>query len=323
LYKEKYMRIVLTGAAGFLGSHLTDRLIYEGHQVIGLDNFITGDEANIAHLFTNPAFQLIRQDVSTYIDIPGQIDYVMHFASPASPNPASPLGYPNLPIQTLKAGALGTLNTLGLAKAHRAKYLLASTSEVYGDPQIHPQPETYWGNCDPIGPRSVYDEAKRFAEALTMAYHRFHGVDTHIVRIFNTFGPRMRLDDGRVVPNFILQALHHQALTIYGSGEQTRSFCYVTDLVEGIFRLMWTDMHDPVNIGNPNETTIRDFALLINELTGNEAGTVTLFAEGLGDDPQKRQPDITRARELLNWEPQVDLRSGLRETIAYFQTKIG
>jgi len=317
------MRIVLTGAAGFLGSHLTDRLIYEGHQVIGLDNFITGDEANIAHLFTNPAFQRIRQDVSTYIDIPGQIDYVMHFASPASPNPASPLGYPNLPIQTLKAGALGTLNTLGLAKAHRAKYLLASTSEVYGDPQIHPQPETYWGNCDPIGPRSVYDEAKRFAEALTMAYHRFHGVDTHIVRIFNTFGPRMRLDDGRVVPNFILQALHHQALTIYGSGEQTRSFCYVTDLVEGIFRLMWTDMHDPVNIGNPNETTIRDFALLINELTGNEAGTVTLFAEGLGDDPQKRQPDITRARELLNWEPQVNLRSGLRETIAYFQTKIG
>ena len=317
------MRIVLTGAAGFLGSHLTDRLIYEGHQVIGLDNFITGDEANIAHLLNNPAFQLIRQDVSTYIDIPGQIDYVMHFASPASPNPASPLGYPNLPIQTLKAGALGTLNTLGLAKAHRAKYLLASTSEVYGDPQIHPQPETYWGNCDPIGPRSVYDEAKRFAEALTMAYHRFHGVDTHIVRIFNTFGPRMRLDDGRVVPNFILQALHHQALTIYGSGEQTRSFCFVTDLVEGIFRLMWTDMHDPVNIGNPNETTIRDFALLINELTGNEAGTVTLFAEGLGDDPQKRQPDITRARELLNWEPQVDLRSGLRETIAYFQTKIG
>ena len=317
------MRIVLTGAAGFLGSHLTDRLIYEGHQVIGLDNFITGDEANIAHLFNNPAFQLIRQDVSTYIDIPGQIDYVMHFASPASPNPASPLGYPNLPIQTLKAGALGTLNTLGLAKAHRAKYLLASTSEVYGDPQIHPQPETYWGNCDPIGPRSVYDEAKRFAEALTMAYHRFHSVDTHIVRIFNTFGPRMRLDDGRVVPNFIIQALHHQALTIYGSGEQTRSFCYVSDLVEGIFRLMWTDMHDPVNIGNPNETTIRDFALLINELTGNEAGTVTLFAEGLGDDPQKRQPDITRARELLNWEPQVDLRSGLRETIAYFQTKIG
>ncbi|MBP6068691.1 MAG: SDR family oxidoreductase [Anaerolineaceae bacterium] len=317
------MRIVLTGAAGFLGSHLTDRLICEGHQVIGLDNFITGDEANIAHLFNNPAFQLIRQDVSTYIDIPGQIDYVMHFASPASPNPASPLGYPNLPIQTLKAGALGTLNTLGLAKAHRAKYLLASTSEVYGDPQIHPQPETYWGNCDPIGPRSVYDEAKRFAEALTMAYHRFHSVDTHIVRIFNTFGPRMRLDDGRVVPNFIIQALHHQALTIYGSGEQTRSFCYVSDLVEGIFRLMWTDMHDPVNIGNPNETTIRDFALLINELTGNEAGTITLFAEGLGDDPQKRQPDITRARELLNWEPQVDLRSGLRETIAYFQTKIG
>ncbi len=263
------MRIVLTGAAGFLGSHLTDRLIHEGHQVIGLDNFITGDEANIAHLFNNPAFQLIRQDVSTYIDIPEQIDYVMHFASPASPNPASPLGYPNLPIQTLKAGALGTLNTLGLAKAHQAKYLLASTSEVYGDPQIHPQPETYWGNCDPIGPRSVYDEAKRFAEALTMAYHRFHGVDTRIVRIFNTFGPRMRLDDGRVVPNFILQALHHQPLTIYGSGEQTRSFCYVTDLVEGIFRLMWTDMHDPVNIGNPNETTIRDFALLINELTGN------------------------------------------------------
>jgi dTDP-glucose 4,6-dehydratase len=317
------MRIVLTGAAGFLGSHLADRLIQEGHEVIGLDNFITGDEANIAHLLHNPAFRLIRQDVSLFIEISEPVDYVMHFASPASPNPASPFGYPNLPIQTLKAGALGTHNTLGLAKAHHAKYLLASTSEVYGNPQVHPQPESYGGNCDPIGPRSVYDEAKRFAEALTMAYHRFHGVDTHIVRIFNTYGPRMRLDDGRVVPNFIRQALHSEPLTIYGSGQQTRSFYYVTDLVEGIYRLMQTDVHDPVNIGNPNETTIEDFALLINDLTGNTAGIISRFAEGLGDDPQKRQPNITRARELLGWEPQVDLRTGLKETIAYFRTKIG
>ncbi|MFZ3071494.1 MAG: UDP-glucuronic acid decarboxylase family protein [Anaerolineaceae bacterium] len=317
------MRILLTGVAGFLGSHLADRLIQEGHQILGLDNFITGDEANLLHLFGNPDFKLIRQDVSTYIDIPEELDYVMHFASPASPNPASPLGYPNLPIQTLKAGALGTLNTLGLAKAHKAKYLLASTSEVYGDPQVHPQPETYWGNCDPIGPRSVYDEAKRFAEALTMAYHRFHGLDTHIVRIFNTFGPRMRLDDGRVVPNFIRQALSRQPLTIYGNGQQTRSFCYVSDLIEGIYQLMWTDEHEPVNIGNPNETTIKEFAILINELTENPSGLITRFADGLGDDPQRRRPDIRKAQELLHWEPKVDITTGLIKTIDYFRQRSG
>lgn len=317
------MQILLTGAAGFLGSHLTDRLLKEGHQVLGLDNFITGSEANLEHLSGNPSFRLIRQDVSTYLDIQEPLDYVMHFASPASPNPASPLGYPNLPIQTLKAGALGTLNSLGLAKAHKAKYLLASTSEVYGNPQVHPQPETYWGNCDPTGPRSVYDEAKRFAEALTMAYNRFHGLDTHIVRIFNTFGPRMRLDDGRVVPNFIQQALRKEALTIYGDGQQTRSFCYVDDLVEGIFQLMWTDEHYPVNIGNPNETSIKEFALLINELTGNPAGLVTRFADGLGDDPQRRRPDISKAQALLEWEPKIDLKTGLVNTIAYFRQKLG
>jgi len=315
------MRVALTGAAGFLGSHLADRLIREGHEVIGLDNFITGDEANIAHLAATGKFRLLRQDVSTFIDIPESLDYVLHFASPASPNPASPFGYPNLPIQTLKAGALGTLNTLGLAKAHKARYLLASTSEVYGDPQVHPQAESYWGNCDPIGPRSVYDEAKRFAEALTMAYMRFHNLNTRIVRIFNTFGPRMRLDDGRVVPNFIIQALHGEPLTIYGSGAQTRSFCYVSDLVEGIYRLMLSEEHEPVNIGNPNEISIREFALLINELTGNQAGLVTRFAEGLGDDPQRRRPDITRANTLLGWEPLVDLKTGLRQTVQYFQEK--
>ena len=316
------MRVVLTGAAGFLGSHLADRLIQEGHEVIGLDNFITGDEENIAHLFDSGSFRLIRQDVSTFIDIPENLDFVLHFASPASPNPASPFGYPNLPIQTLKAGALGTLNTLGLAKAHKARYLLASTSEVYGDPQVHPQAESYWGNVDPVGPRSVYDEAKRCAEALTMAYRRFHGLNTRIVRIFNTFGPRMRLDDGRVVPNFIQQALRGEPLTIYGGGQQTRSFCYVSDLMEGIYRLMLSEEHDPVNIGNPDEISIREFALLINELTGNKAGLVTRFADGLGDDPQRRQPDITRARTLLGWEPLVDLRTGLAETIEYFRGKV-
>jgi len=315
------MRVALTGAAGFLGSHLADRLIQEGHEVIGLDNFVTGDEANIAHLLDSGAFRLIRQDVSTYIDIPESLDYVLHFASPASPNPASPFGYPNLPIQTLKAGALGTLNTLGLAKAHQARYLLASTSEVYGDPQVHPQSESYWGNCDPIGPRSVYDEAKRFAEALTMAYMRFHNLNTRIVRIFNTFGPRMRLDDGRVVPNFIRQALRGEPLTVYGSGTQTRSFCYVSDLVEGIYRLMLSEEKYPVNLGNPTEITIRDFALLINELTGNKAGLITRFEEGLGDDPQRRRPDISRAKALLGWEPRVDLTIGLRETINYFRWK--
>ena len=316
------MRILLSGAAGFLGSHLTDRLTADGHTVIGLDNFITGDPANLDQHKDDQSFTLMRQDVSLYIDVLESLDYVMHFASPASPNPASPLGYPNLPIQTLKAGALGTLNMLGLAKAHKAKFLLASTSEVYGDPLVHPQPENYWGNCDPVGPRSVYDEAKRFAEALTMAYHNFHGVDTRIVRIFNTFGPRMRLDDGRVVPNFIQQALRGEPLTIYGDGLQTRSFCYVSDLVEGICRLMQSDFHEPVNIGNPNETSIREFAVLINELCGNPAGLLNRAAEGLGNDPQRRQPDITRAREVLGWEPQVGIKDGLLRTIEYMRKAI-
>ena len=316
------MRILLSGAAGFLGSHLTDRLTSDGHTVVGLDNFITGNPANLDQHKDDPSFTLMRQDVSLYIDVLESLDYVMHFASPASPNPASPLGYPNLPIQTLKAGALGTLNMLGLAKAHKAKFLLASTSEVYGDPLVHPQPESYWGNCDPVGPRSVYDEAKRFAEALTMAYHNFHGVDTRIVRIFNTFGPRMRLDDGRVVPNFIQQALRGEPLTIYGDGLQTRSFCYVSDLVEGICRLMQSDFHEPVNIGNPNETSIREFAVLINELCGNPAGLLNRAAEGLGNDPQRRQPDITRAREVLGWEPQVGIKDGLLRTIEYMRKAI-
>lgn len=316
------MLILLTGAAGFLGSHLTDRLLAEGHQVIGLDNFVTGDRANLQNLEGNPNFRLMQQDVSGFIQVDEPLDYILHFASPASPNPASPLGYPNLPIQTLKAGALGTYNSLGLAKAHKARFLLASTSEVYGDPTVHPQSEDYWGNCDPIGPRSVYDEAKRFAEALTMAYHNVHSVRTHIVRIFNTFGPRMRLDDGRVVPNFIQQALRGEPLTIYGTGEQTRSFCYVSDLIEGIYRLMMTDEYMPVNIGNPNETSIKDFALIINELCQNPGGIITQYADTLGDDPQRRQPDISRAKSILGWEPKVALNDGLNQTIDYMRHKL-
>jgi len=313
------MRILLTGVAGFLGSHLTDRLIAEGHSVLGLDNFITGNKENLAHLAGNPNFSLIRHDVANFIFVPGEIDYVVHFASPASPNPASPLGYPNLPIQTLKAGALGTHNTLGVARAYNAKFLLASTSEIYGDPLEHPQKETYRGNVDPTGTRSVYDEAKRFAEALTMAYHRFHHIDTRIVRIFNTYGPRMRLDDGRVIPNFLQQALNGNPLTIYGEGNQTRSFCYVDDLIEGIYRLMMSDYHDPVNIGNPAEISINDLAELINDLTGNTAGTVVRLSKRLSSDPQRRQPDITRARTILGWEPKVSLREGLLATIPYFR----
>lgn len=316
------MRVLLTGAAGFLGSHLTDRLIAEGHQVIGMDNFITGNQKNLDHLAGNKNFSFIRHDVSNFIFVPGKIDYVLHFASPASPNPASPLGYPNLPIQTMKAGALGTHNTLGVARAYGAKFLLASTSEIYGDPQEHPQKETYRGNVDPIGPRSVYDEAKRFAEALTMAYHRFHNIDTRIVRIFNTFGPRMRLDDGRVVPNFIQQSLRGEPLTIYGDGKQTRSFCFVDDLIEGIFRLMMSDYHEPVNIGNPSETSILEFADLVNGLIGNDAGTIIKMAKRLGSDPQRRQPDITRAKTILNWEPRISLKEGLSKTIPYFRTKL-
>jgi dTDP-glucose 4,6-dehydratase len=317
------MKVLLTGAAGFLGSHLTDRLLSEGHEVIGMDNFITGNKDNLAHLAGNQSFTFIRHDVSNFIFVPGNIDYVVHFASPASPNPSSPLGYPNLPIQTMKAGALGTHNTLGVARAYQAKFLLASTSEIYGDPLEHPQKESYRGNVDPTGTRSVYDEAKRFAEALTMAYHRFHDIDTRIVRIFNTYGPRMRLDDGRVVPNFIQQALRGEPLTIYGDGSQTRSFSFVKDTIEGIFQLMLSDYHEPVNIGNPQETSIKDFASVINELTGNEAGTISKFAERLGNDPQRRQPDITRSKTILGWEPEINLREGLSQTIPYFRKKMG
>jgi dTDP-glucose 4,6-dehydratase len=317
------MRFLVTGAAGFLGSHLTDRLIEEGHEVIGMDNFITGNKQNLAHLAGNPNFNFVRHDVSNFIFVPGSIDYVVHFASPASPNPTSPLGYPNLPIQTMKAGALGTHNSLGVARAYNAKFLLASTSEIYGDPLEHPQKETYYGNVDPIGTRSVYDDAKRFAEALTMAYHRFHEIDTRIVRIFNTYGPRMRLDDGRAVPNFIQQSLRGEPLTIYGDGMQTRSFCYVTDLIEGIYRLMMSDFHEPVNIGNPVETTILDSALLINDIIGNEAGTVSKMAKRLSNDPQRRQPDISRAKEILGWEPKVSFTEGLKKTIPYFKETMG
>jgi len=316
------MRVFLSGCAGFLGTNLTKRLLDEGHEVIGLDNFVTGEEANIRSFEHNPRYEFIRQDVSLHIDVTGPLDYVMHFASPASPNPASALGYPNLPIQTRKAGALGTLNTRGLAKAKKAKYLLASTSEVYGDPLVHPQREDYWGNSNPVGPRSVYDEAKRFAEALTMAYHQQHKVDSHIARIFNTYGPGMRLEDGRVVPNFIIQALKKEPLTIYGDGNQTRSFCYVDDLIEGIYRLMVVDEHLPVNIGNPTEISILEFAQLINQLANNPAGIVVQPLKGLGNDPLRRQPDISKAKRLLNWQPKFSLQDGLRNTINYFKEKI-
>ena len=317
------MRVLITGAAGFLGSHLCERLLSEGHQVIGMDNFVTGNPENLAHLSNNPGFEFIRHDVANFIFVPGKIDAVMHFASPASPNPKSPYGYTNLPIQTMKAGALGTHNTLGVARAQNARYLLASTSEIYGDPLEHPQKETYWGHVDPIGVRSVYDEAKRFAEALTMAYHGYHNIDTRIVRIFNTYGPRMRLDDGRVVPNFIQQALRGEPLTIYGDGMQTRSFCFVDDLVEGLYRLLMSDEHLPVNIGNPTEISIREFAETINRLVGNQAGVVARMDERLGDDPQRRQPDITRARNILGWEPKVNLEQGISKTIPYFRNRLG
>jgi len=317
------MRVLISGAAGFLGSHLCDKLVQQGHQVIGMDNFITGSIDNLAHIAGHEQFTFIKHDVANFIFVPGQVDYVLHFASPASPNPNSPYGYPNLPIQTMKAGALGTHNTLGVARAYNAKFLLASTSEIYGDPLEHPQKETYWGHCDPIGIRSVYDEAKRFAEALTMAYHRFHGLDTHIVRIFNTFGPRMRLDDGRAVPNFIQQALRGEELTIYGDGQQSRSFCYVDDLIDGIYRLMMSDEHDPVNIGNPSELTIIQLAEKINQIVGNNAPIKLKAASRLGDDPQRRRPDITRAKEILGWQPKISLEEGLKATIPYFKTKLG
>ena len=316
------MRILISGAAGFLGSHLCDKLIALGNEVIGMDNFITGNKDNLAHLAGNEKFSFIRHDIANFIFVPGKVDAVMHFASPASPNPASPFGFPNLPIQTMKAGALGTHNTLGVARDHKARYILASTSEIYGDPLEHPQKETYWGHVDPIGLRSVYDEAKRFAEALTMAYHRYHHINTGIVRIFNTYGPRMRLDDGRVIPNFIQQALKKEELTIYGDGSQTRSFCYVDDLIDGIIKLLYSEEHYPVNIGNPDEITIVDLAKLVNEVIGNTKETVFLEGKVAGDDPMRRQPDITRASTILKWEPKINLRLGLKKTIPNFLDKL-
>jgi dTDP-glucose 4,6-dehydratase len=311
----------VTGGAGFIGSHLCDRLLAEGHQVVVVDNLVTGSLANIAHLAGRDDFRFIKHDVSNFIFVPGKIEAVVHLASPASPNTASPYGYPNLPIQTLKVGALGTHNALGVARANQARFLMASTSEVYGDPLEHPQSETYWGHVDPIGPRSVYDEAKRFAEAITMAYHRYHALDTRIARIFNTYGPRMRKDDGRVIPNFIGQALGGQALTVYGDGLQTRSFCYVDDLVEGLYRLLLSDVHLPVNLGNPVEMTIRQLAEAVNRLTGNPGGMVELPERRGQDDPQQRKPNISRAKEWLGWAPQVDLDTGLRRTIEDFRSR--
>jgi len=306
------MRVLITGGAGFLGSHLCDRFLAEGHSVIAMDNLVTGSVRNIEHLAGDEHFRFIKQDVTEYIYLDGPIDAVLHFASPASP-----IDYLELPIQTLKVGALGTHKALGLARAKGARFLLASTSEVYGDPAVHPQPEEYWGHVNPIGPRGVYDEAKRFAEALTMAYHRAHNVPTRIVRIFNTYGPRMRLDDGRVVPNFIGQALRGEPLTVYGNGSQTRSFCYYSDLIEGIYRLLQADYSDPVNIGNPNEVTILEFAQCINRLVVNQAGIQ--FEPLPVDDPRVRKPDITRARQLLGWEPQVGLEQGVQKTVQWFR----
>ncbi|MBN1264411.1 MAG: SDR family oxidoreductase [Anaerolineales bacterium] len=316
------MRILITGGAGFIGSHLCDRLLQENHQVAVVDNLVTGSLENIQHLFGRDDFEFYKLDVSNFIFIPGKLDAVLHFASPASPNAASPFGYPNLPIQTLKVGSLGTHNALGVANAHQARFLLASTSEVYGDPQEHPQKESYRGFVDPIGPRSVYDEAKRFAEAITMAYHRYHNLDTRIVRIFNTYGPRMRLDDGRVVPNFICQALENKPLTIYGDGEQTRSFCYIDDLVDGIVRLLMSDFHEPVNIGNPNEMTIIELANTINEITANQGGLKIEPDSRDPEDPQRRKPDISRALEILGWSPSVSLSSGLEQTINDFRSRL-
>ncbi len=306
------MRVLITGAAGFLGSHLADRFLREGHDVVGLDNFITGSPDNIAHLAGHARFEFVRHNISTYTYVAGPLDGILHFASPASP-----IDYLEHPIATLKVGALGTHNALGLTKAKGARFFLASTSEVYGDPLVHPQPESYWGNVNPIGPRGVYDEAKRFAEAMTMAYHRAHGVDTRIVRIFNTYGPRMRPQDGRVVSNFIVQALKGEPLTLYGDGHQTRSFCYVDDEVEGIYQLFLRGDERPMNIGNPHEFTVRQLADAVLELTGS---TSTLSFHPLPvDDPKVRQPDISRARAMLGWEPKVALREGVGRTIAYFR----
>jgi dTDP-glucose 4,6-dehydratase len=305
-------RAIVTGGAGFLGSHLCERLLAEGVAVVCVDNLITGKRENVAHLLDREGFEFVFHDVSKPIEVPGEVDYVLHFASPASP-----IDYLELPIQTLKVGSLGTHNSLGLAKAKRARYLLASTSEVYGDPLVHPQPESYWGNVNPVGPRGVYDEAKRFAEAMTMAYHRVHGLETRIVRIFNTYGPRMRPRDGRVVPAFIQQALRGEPLTVFGDGSQTRSFCYVDDLVEGLLRLLRSEESNPVNLGNPHEMTILEFARRILALTGSDAPIER--RELPVDDPRTRQPDISRAREILGWEPTVELDAGLSRTIEYFR----
>jgi dTDP-glucose 4,6-dehydratase len=306
-------RVLITGGAGFLGSHLCDRFLKEGYHVIAMDNLITGNLANIEHLFKLKEFEFYNHDVSKFVHVPGELDYILHFASPASP-----IDYLKLPIQTLKVGSLGTHNLLGLAKSKKARFLIASTSEVYGDPLVHPQNEDYWGNVNPIGPRGVYDEAKRFQEAITMAYHTYHGLETRIIRIFNTYGPRMRLDDGRVLPAFIGQALRGEDLTAFGDGSQTRSFCYVSDLVEGIYRLLLSDYPNPVNIGNPGEITINQFAEEIIALTG--AKTKVIYKPLPKDDPKQRQPDITRAREILNWEPKVNRAEGLKLTLDYFKT---
>ncbi|MDF2385196.1 SDR family oxidoreductase [Nostoc ellipsosporum NOK] len=306
-------KVLITGAAGFLGSHLCDRFIREGCHVIGMDNLITGDLQNIEHLFPLENFEFYRHDVSRFIHISGELDYILHFASPASP-----IDYVKIPIQTLKVGALGTLNCLGLAKAKKARILVASSSEVYGDPLVHPQAEEYWGNVNPVGPRGVYDEAKRYMESITMAYHNFHGVDTRIVRIFNTYGPRMRLNDGRVLPAFIGQVLRNENITVFGDGSQTRSFCYVDDLVEGVYRLLHSDYVNPVNIGNPDEISLLDFAREIQALSGGRSEIV--FKPLPMDDPKQRQPDISKARQLLNWEPRIDRKKGVQITYNYFKS---
>src|SRR5262245_15353325 len=308
-------RVLITGGAGFIGSHLCERFLAEGHDVVCLDNFITGNPVNVQHLVGNPRFTCVRHNISNPIEIDGPIDNILHFASPASP-----VDYLRHPIPTLKVGSLGTHNTLGLAKAKGARYLLASTSEVYGDPERHPQREDYWGHVNPIGIRGCYDESKRFAEAIVMAYHRTHRINTHIIRIFNTYGPRMRLDDGRVLPNFMGQALRGEPLTVYGDGSQTRSFCHVDDLVEGIVRLLFTDFHEPVNLGNPSEVTILEFAEEIRKLTGSKSEIV--FKPLPQDDPRVRKPDITRARTLLGWEPKIDRHEGLRRTLEHFRARV-
>ncbi|MBN1448021.1 MAG: SDR family oxidoreductase [Bacteroidetes bacterium] len=309
-------RTLITGGAGFLGSHLCDRLLHEGHEVLCMDNLITGDLANIDHLFGHPGFRFIKYDVTEFVHVEGGLDYILHFASPASP-----IDYLKLPIQTLKVGSLGTHKTLGLAKAKNARFLLASTSEVYGDPEIHPQVESYWGNVNPVGPRGVYDEAKRFAEAMTMAYHRYHSVETRIVRIFNTYGERMRVDDGRAIPAFMSQGIRGEDVTVFGDGLQTRSVCYVSDLVDGIYRLLMSDYSDPVNIGNPNEITMLGLAEEIISILGSDSRIV--HRDLPEDDPKVRQPDISLARSLLGWEPQIARQEGLRRTAAYFKDRLG